>query len=70
LWHARLRRLWKAYLRLAGSLAGAIGAIVLSVQYFVLLPPFALLARRAARMQPDGWSAIAPDRTGALDRQY
>ena len=70
LWQARFRRLWKLYLRFAGGLAGLIGAVVLSVQYFVLLPPFALMARRAARNEPGGWTAIGKARSGALDRQY
>lgn len=70
LWQARFRRLWKLYLRFAGGLAGLIGAVVLSVQYFVLLPPFALMARRAARAEPVGWTAIGKERSGALERQY
>ena len=72
LWMARLRRLWSLYLRFAGALAGVIGAVVLTLQYFVLLPPFALLARRAQRREPVGWTPIAPDANaqGALKRQY
>ena len=71
LWMARLRRLWSLYLRFAGALAGVIGAVVLTVQYFILLPPFALLARRAQRREPAGWTPIAPERSGAaLKRQY
>src|SRR5262249_34941711 len=31
LWRARLSRLWKAYLRLATALAGAIGALILII---------------------------------------
>jgi hypothetical protein len=70
LWQARRRRLWRAYLRLAGALAGAIGAVILTVQYFVVLPPFALLARRAAWARTEGWTPIDPERGGRLDRQY
>ena len=71
LWMARLRRLWSLYLRFAGALAGVIGAVVLTVQYFILLPPFALLARRAQRRELAGWTPIAPDANGAaLKRQY
>jgi hypothetical protein len=55
LWKARLRRIWKAYLRLAMALAGLISGVLLTLQYFILLPPFALLAKRAARRQPPGW---------------
>ena len=57
LWWARMRRLWKAYLRFATALAGLIAGIVLTLQYFVLLPPFAWLAKRAARHEQPGWVA-------------
>jgi bacterioferritin (cytochrome b1) len=57
LWRARASRLGTAYLRLAAVVAGALGALVLTVQYFVLLPPFVLLARRAARREAAGWRA-------------
>lgn len=62
LWKARLRRLWKAYLRLATAIAGVMAAIILTAQYFLLLPPFALLARRAARREAPGWTVPAPAR--------
>jgi rubrerythrin len=55
LWAARASRLWKGYLRVALAVAGLIGAVVLTVQYFVVLPFFALLAKRAARRAPSGW---------------
>lgn len=70
IWTARLRRFWKAYLRIAAALAGIFGAIILTLQFFLVLPPFALLARRAAKAEPQGWSPIAPERNGALSRQY
>ena len=57
LWKARLRRLWKGYLRLATALANMMAAVILTLQYFILLPPFALLARRAARRERPGWVA-------------
>ena len=56
LWKARLGRVWKAYLRLAAAFAGLLGALFLRLQYFLVLPPFALLARRAARREPRGFS--------------
>jgi len=56
IWMARGSRLWKRYLRLAAALATAIGTMLLVVQYFVLVPVFALLARRAARREPVGWA--------------
>ena len=68
LWIARARRLWKAYLRVAVGLASLIGSVVLAVQYFVLLPPFALLARRAARAEPAGLSPSRP--ASSLESQY
>ena len=70
LWSARLSRLWKAYLRLATAIAGLLGGLFLTLQYFIVLPPFALLAKRAERREAPGWSPISPQRNGALDRQY
>ena len=68
LWQARAGRLWKAYLRLASALASVLGTLMLAVQYFVLLPPFALLAKRNARREPPGFCpARAPT---SLGRQY
>jgi len=57
-WRARASRLWKRYLRLAASLAGLIGTVMLTLQYFILLPPFAWLAKRAERREPPGWHPI------------
>ena len=48
-------RLWKRYLRVAAAIAGVIGNTMLTVIYFVLLPPFAWLAKRAERREPPGW---------------
>src|SRR5262250_2461213 len=70
LWRARLSRLWKAYLRLAAGLAGILGSMLLTIQYFVLLPPFALLAKRAGKRDPLGWTIVPPERSDSLDRQY
>jgi hypothetical protein len=70
LWCTRLSRLWKGYLRLATALAGAIGGLVLTIQYFVLLSPFAWLAKRAEQREPQGWSPISPKRNDSLRRQY
>ena len=52
---ARLGRLWKAYLRTAAALASVLGTLLLRLQYFVILPPFALLARRAQQREPEGF---------------
>ena len=68
LWRGRLGRLWKAYLRAAAALASVLGTLILRLQYFVVLPPFALLARRAARREPLGF---VPARTPtSLTSQY
>lgn len=70
-WHilfARLTRLWKAYLRLAAAVASVMGAVVLTVQYFVLLPLFALAAKRSGSRESAGWIASRP--AGALRSQY
>jgi rubrerythrin len=70
LWAARFSRLWKAYLRFAVALAGLIGTIVLTIQYFILVPPFAWISRRAARREPEGWTLLSPDRAQDLSGQY
>ncbi len=69
LWRARAAQLWRGYLRMATKLAGFLGTLLLIVQYFVLLPPFALLAKRAARREPKGWAPIPPQRQRASLRQ-
>ena len=58
LWWARLRRLWKAYLRFATAFAGVVAGVVLTLQYFLLLPPFAWLAKRNARREKPGWITL------------
>ena len=57
LWAARLRRFWRAYLRLALILADMISKIILTLLYFLLLAPFAWVAKRAARREAPGWCA-------------
>lgn len=70
LWVARLSRLGKGYLRLAAAVANAIGGVVLTVQYFLVLPLFALLAKRAAKREPRGWALARGTTTGSLRSQY
>ena len=70
LWVARLGRLWKGYLRIASAIAGLISGVVLTLLYFVLLPPFAWAAKSAARREADGWTAVPPPRADALKHQY
>lgn len=69
LWRARCSRLWKSYLRLASAAADRIGWVVLTAQYFILLPPFAFFAKRAARKEVPGW-VIASNQRDSLRRQY
>lgn len=71
LWLARASRLWKAYLRVATAIAGALGTLVLLAQYFLVLPIFALFAKRAARRERPGFSEpVRRDPSTALLRQY
>jgi hypothetical protein len=58
-WRWRLRaawvsKAWRAYLRVAAAIGALLGGLILSLQYFLVLPVFALLARR--HREPDGWS--------------
>jgi len=70
-WHARARRLWNRYLRVAAALAAVFGSVVLLVMYFVLLPPFAWFAKRSERREPIGWIPIPRARQDASPRsQY
>jgi rubrerythrin len=68
LWTARGRRFWKAYLRIASAFAGLMGALILGLQFLLVLPLFAWLAKRNAAAEPEGWRPIQPQ--GSLDRQY
>jgi len=69
LW-ARLGILWKAYLRLASAIAGVMGALLLTVQYFTLLPLFAWLAKRSARRELAGWTPSRAPEASPLGTQY
>ena len=69
-WRARGTRLWNRYLRVAAAIAGLIANTLLTGIYFMLLPPFAWAARRAARRDTPGWRAIAPDRAESPTSQY
>jgi hypothetical protein len=69
-WRARASRLWKRYLRFAAVMAGAFGTAMLTMQYFVLLPPFAWMARRAERREPVGWVPISRDGIESPASQY
>jgi rubrerythrin len=69
-WRARASRLWNRYLRVAAALAGLFGTLILWIQYFVLLPPFAWLAKRAASRERPGWAPVSHDRNISPTSQY
>jgi hypothetical protein len=69
-WWARANRVWKRYLRVAVAIGSVLGAAVLTAIYFILLPPFAWLARRAERREPRGWTPVPPNKDDAPSRQY
>src|SRR5712692_4358671 len=69
-WQARASRLWKRYLRTAAAVAGVLGTAILTIMYFVVLAPFAWLARRAERREPVGWIPIAPADHDSPTSQY
>jgi rubrerythrin len=69
-WRARASRLWKRYLRVAAAVAGVLGMAILTLMYFVLLPPFAWLAKRAGRRERVGWSPVPQARRDSPTSQY
>jgi hypothetical protein len=69
-WMARASRIWKRYLRVAAAIASVLGATVLTMIYFILLPPFAWFAKRAERREPPGWMPAEQARDESHTRQY
>jgi hypothetical protein len=69
-WRARASRLWKRYLAVAASVASVLGAVILTAMYFILLPPFAWLAKRAERREPLGWTPISRTRKESPRSEY
>jgi hypothetical protein len=69
-WQARASRFWKRYVRVAAALGSAMGGALLLLQYFVLLPLFAWLAKRAERREPAGWTPITRDGRESPASQY
>jgi hypothetical protein len=67
IWRARGSRLWKRYLRVAAAIAGFFGTAMIALLYFVVLPPFAWIARRAERRETPGWTPIAAGRAVSAD---
>jgi hypothetical protein len=70
LWQARLGRLWKAYLRIAGAISSVLSGLVLTAVYFLVLPPFAWLARVAERRESAGWAPARRQAPEAMRGQY
>jgi len=73
IWRARGSRLWKRYLRVAATIASFFGTAMISLLYFVVLPPFAWIAKRGERREVRGWTPIASGRavsTDAPDNRY
>src|SRR5262245_47371144 len=70
-WHARAKRIWNRYLRVAAAIAAFLGSAVLTVMYFVVLAPFSWFAKRSERREPAGWNPIPRTRQDASPRsQY
>jgi hypothetical protein len=69
-WRARATRVWKRYLRVAAALANVFGVTILTVLYFIVLPPFAWIAKRADRRGPRGWTPITTAPNDSPTRQY
>lgn len=69
-WRARGKRLWNRYLRVAATAAGLIGSALLTTMYFVVLPPFAYLAKRGERHEPIGWIPLSRTRHTTPRSQY
>jgi rubrerythrin len=69
-WRARASRLWKRHVRLAAAVTGLLGNTILTIMYFVLLPPFAWFAKRAERREAAGWTPIPRDRHDSPSSLY
>ncbi|HKA89102.1 MAG TPA: ferritin-like domain-containing protein [Haliangiales bacterium] len=67
LWRARGERVWKSYLRIASGVAGLLGWAMLLVQYFIIIPVFAIFAKRSARREREGF---VPRADRSLESQY
>ena len=69
-WLARGSRLWRRVVRLAAGVGALMGTVFLTLLYFVLMPPFAWLARRAAGREPEGWAPVSARADAPPTSQY
>jgi len=69
-WLARGSRLWRRVVRLAAGVGALMGTVFLTLLYFVLMPPFAWLARRAASREPEGWAPVSARADAPPTSQY
>jgi hypothetical protein len=70
IWRARASRFYKRYLRCAIRCGDAVASVLLTVQYFVVLPPFAWFAKRAERREASGWVSIDRPAVRSARSQY
>src|SRR5262245_32699148 len=68
-WRAGASRIWKRYLRVAAAIANVLGTAILTLIYFIVLPPFAWIARRAERRTPHGWTPVPTTSDDSPTRQ-
>ena len=69
-WLARGTRLWNRVVRLAAGVGAVMGTVFLTLLYFVLMPPFAWLARRAGKREPKGWAPVSARADAPPTSQY
>jgi rubrerythrin len=69
-WQARASRVWKRYVRVAAAVGDVLGTSILTIMYFVVLAPFAWMAKRAARREPVGWAPVVHGSTESPTSQY
>jgi hypothetical protein len=69
-WLARASRLWTRVVRLAAALGALMGAAGLTLLYFVLLPPFAWVAKRVSKREGAGWSPVSARTDAPPTSQY
>src|SRR5262249_8562236 len=70
-WHARGKRVWNRYLRVAAALAAVFGNVSLMLIYFACRPRFSWCANRPEGAEPIGWVPIPRARQASSSRsQY